>query len=625
MADEKREQTPQEKAEAAKVVADQDKAAAAGASLVNLIVDGTPVAVPKGTMVIEAAFRAGSDIPYFCYHPRLSSVGACRMCLASVELEMFGQRRASLMATCTIPCSEGMVVKTQTPDVKKAQNGILELLLANHPLDCPICDRGGECPLQNMTISYGPPTSRFTEEKRHYPKAKEISDFVVLDRERCITCMRCTRFADEIAGDGKLDLINRGANSEIGPFMGQKFDSNFSGNTIEICPVGALTSKSYRFKGRPWEVKSVDSVCSKCGNGCNIAVGHRLGEVVRINGRTNEDINEEWTCDKGKFGQSYVNSEERLTTPLVRDLNGVLQPASWDVALTKIAGALKHFKPEQIGGIGSTRATLEDNYLFVKLLKSVVGTANIDHQLHDYPFIPMQTSIADLENYKKIVSVGMKLDIDQPIVYLRVYKAVRRKKAVWVQAATVAEAIEKLDAESVLLLPHTLSQADYAVAKSACEKVGAKFNLLLPDCNSWGAVQAGVQPGKNGRNTSGIFSGDLKLLYILGSDPVVRYHDPAKAREAIVKAEFVVVQELFLTETAKLATIVLPAASFVEKDGTFVNIEGREQKIKQALEPRSGSRPDWRIFSDLLARLGAPAPYFSARDIYREWQKATKS
>lgn len=611
---EKREQTPQEKAEAAKAVADQDKAAAAGVELVNLVVDGTPVAVPKGTLVIEAAFRAGSDVPYFCYHPRLTSVGACRMCLASVELEMFGQRRASIMATCTIPCSEGMVVKTQTPEVKKAQNGILELLLANHPLDCPICDRGGECPLQNMTISYGPPTSRYTEEKRHYPKAKPISDYVVLDRERCITCMRCTRFADEIAGDGKLDLINRGAQTEIGPFMGASFDSNFSGNTIEICPVGALTSRQFRFKGRPWEVKSVDSVCSKCGNGCNIAVGHRLGELVRINARTNEAINEEWTCDKGKFGHAYVNSDERLTTPLVRDLDGRLQPATWDQALSKIVEALKHYQPEQIGGIGSTRATLEDNYLFVKLLKDAVGTTNLAHQMHPYPLIPMQTTIVELESAKKIVSVGMNLADDQPIVYLRVFKAKSKKGATWTQVATVAEALPQLDAETVVLLPHTLAAADYDAVLAS----GARVNVLLPDCNSWGAVKAGV----TGASTGHVLSGDRKMLYVFGSDPVVRYHDPAKAREALQRAEFVVVQELFLTETAKLASVVLPAASFAEKDGTFFNIEGREQKIKQAIAPRGDSRPDWRIFADLLARLGKPQPYFSARDIWREWQKA---
>jgi NADH-quinone oxidoreductase subunit G len=341
MADIKRDLTAQEKADADKARAEAMAAQAAGVELVSLSVDGVEVSVAKGTQVIEAAFAAGADVPYFCYHPRLESVGACRMCLANVELEQFGMRRAALMTTCNLQVQAGMVVKTDTPDVKKAQNGVLEFLLANHPLDCPICDRGGECPLQNMTVAYGPPTSRFIEIKRHYVKALPISENVVLDRERCITCMRCTRFADEIAGDGQIDLINRGSNSEIGPLAGKTFDSNFSGNTIEICPVGALTSRQFRFKGRPWELKSVDSVCSNCGNGCNIAIGHRLGEIVRINGRTNEEINEEWTCDKGKFGHGYVNSKERLTKPLLRNMRGEFTEITWDEALRTLAEASK--------------------------------------------------------------------------------------------------------------------------------------------------------------------------------------------------------------------------------------------------------------------------------------------
>ncbi|MBC8104559.1 MAG: (2Fe-2S)-binding protein, partial [Cytophagales bacterium] len=380
-----RDRTPQEKADAAKASANAETAKAAGAEMLKLVVDGVSVEVPKGTLVIEAAFQAGADIPYFCYHPRLTSVGACRMCLASVELEMFGQRRASIMTCCTVPCAEGMVIKTNTPDVKKAQNGILEFLLANHPLDCPICDRGGECPLQNMTIAYGPPTSRYIEEKRHFPKAMPISDYVVLDRERCIQCMRCTRFCEEISGDGQLTILNRGASSEIGTFFGHDFSSNFSGNTIEICPVGALTSRTYRFAGRPWEIKSTDSVCSKCGNGCNIAVQSRLGDLVRINGRTNEDVNEEWTCDRGKFGQYYVNAKERLVQPLIRDDQGRLIESSWDQALIAIQKKIESLKadhgPDSIAGIASTRCTVEDNYLFGRLMRTLVGTNNLDHQM----------------------------------------------------------------------------------------------------------------------------------------------------------------------------------------------------------------------------------------------------
>ncbi|MES2459686.1 MAG: NADH-quinone oxidoreductase subunit NuoG [Armatimonadota bacterium] len=654
-----RDRTPQEKADAAKVASDTEAAKEAGVEMLKLTVDGVDVEVPKGTLVIEAAFQAGADIPYFCYHPRLTSVGACRMCLASVELEMFGQRRASIMTCCTVPCSAGMVIKTNTPDVKKAQNGILEFLLANHPLDCPICDRGGECPLQNMTIAYGPPTSRYIEEKRHFPKAMPISDYVVLDRERCIQCMRCTRFCEEIAGDGQLAILNRGSSSEIGTFFGHDFSSNFSGNTIEICPVGALTSRSYRFAARPWEIKSTDSICSKCGNGCNIAVQSRLDDMVRVNGRTNEEVNEEWTCDRGKFGQYYVNAKERLVQPLIRDNQGRLVESTWDQALIAIQKKIESLKAshgaDSIAGIASTRCTVEENYLFGRLMRGLVGTNNIDHQMRQYPFEPMQTSIAALQEFQTIVSVGMKLDFDQPIVYLRVYKAVQKRDAQWIKADsidnTVADALLAGGEKAVLLLPHHLDPSEIARAKALCARTGAKLNVLMPDCNSWGAPRAGVSPQflpgmktfaeaqshvekawntslpvTPGRTTAGIFSGaiegSVKMLYIMGSDPAAKYQDPARARLALEAAEFVVVQELFLTETAKYADIVLPAASFAEKDGTFVNIEGREQKIKQALKPAGDSRPDWRIIADLMGRLGTPVPYFSARDIYREYSRA---
>ncbi len=630
MAELKRDLTAQEKADADKAKLDAAAAQAAGVEMVSLSVDGAAVSVAKGTQVIEAAFAAGADVPYFCYHPRLESVGACRMCLANVELEQFGMRRAALMTTCNLQVQEGMVVKTDTPDVKKAQNGVLEFLLANHPLDCPICDRGGECPLQNMTVAYGPPTSRFIEIKRHYVKALPISENVVLDRERCITCMRCTRFADEIAGDGQIDLINRGSNSEIGPLAGKTFDSNFSGNTIEICPVGALTSRQFRFKGRPWELKSVDSICSNCGNGCNIAIGHRLGEIVRINGRTNEEINEEWTCDKGKFGHGYVNSKERLTKPLLRNMRGEFTEITWDEALKTLAERMKGIKASHGAGalaaIGSTRATLEDNYLLAKLFKEILGSPNVDHRLGSYPLWPMETSIVDLEHAKTVISVGMNLQTEQPIVYLRVYKGVRRRKNTWIKAADLDEALQKLSEGAVLLLPHTLSQAEYDLAKLVCGQVGAKLNVLLPDANSWGAVQAGALPGEGGLSADGIFqaaaSGSVKLLYVLGSDPAVRYHDPALAQKALERAELSVVQELFLTETARRADLILPAASFAEKDGTLVNIEGRAQKIQAAIDPPGEARPDWRILADLIARLGSPVPYFSARDIHREWAKA---
>ncbi|MFM7322151.1 MAG: NADH-quinone oxidoreductase subunit NuoG [Armatimonadota bacterium] len=645
-ANQTRDRTAGEKADAAKVEADHAAAKAAGAEMITLVVDGKEVEVPKGTLVIEAAFRAGSDIPYFCYHPRLTSVGACRMCLASVELEMFGQRRASIMATCTVPCGNGMVVRTNTPDVKKAQAGILEFLLANHPLDCPICDRGGECPLQNMTIAYGPPTSRFVEEKRHFPKSRPISDHVVLDRERCIQCMRCTRFADEIAGDSKIGLLNRGAAAEVGPFLGANFDSNFSGNTIEICPVGALTSRQYRFKGRPWEVKSADSVCSRCGNGCNIALQHRMGEVVRVNARTNEDVNEEWTCDRGKFGHFHVNSSDRLTQPLVRDPEGRLVPTDWNTALARVAEELRHHAASgAVAGIASNRCTLEENYLFAKLLKGTLGAKSVDHRYHAYPVRSTDFRFARLEAEAHVVTCGFRCELDQPMVHLRLRKGIRRRTTIHVAAESVEAAIAALRPETLLLVSEDLTQSDFDAIERACSSVGARWEILVSRSGSRGASEAGCLPDRgvagadpglqstwpgwsmaqadSGLDMHGILgacvSGAVRCLYVMGSDPAERFPDADLASNALKRVPFLIVQDLFLTETARQAHVVLPAASFAEKEGTFVNVEGRHQTFAQAIPPRGGVLPDWRILADLLARCGNLAPYFSPKDIAREW------
>ena len=250
--------------------------------LVSLSIDGKKVSVPKGTLVITAAFQAGADIPYFCHHPRLTPAGACRQCLVKIE------KMNKLQTACTVPVAEGMVVDTTSPEVKASQQSILEFLLINHPLDCPICDRGGECPLQNMAFQYGPGVTRFVDEKRHFPKAVPISQYVVLDRERCIQCARCTRFTQEISGDGELAIESRGNSSIISPFSATGLNSKFSGNTVELCPVGALLSRTYRFAARPWEFHSQDSICSMCGVGCNIAVQSRNSKVTRVNARENE-------------------------------------------------------------------------------------------------------------------------------------------------------------------------------------------------------------------------------------------------------------------------------------------------------------------------------------------------
>ena len=574
------------------------------------------------------------------------------MCLVKIE------KMNKIQTACTVPVAEGMVVDTISPEVKQAQNGILEFLLINHPLDCPVCDRGGECPLQNMVYQYGPGVTRFIDEKRHFPKAVPISDYVVLDRERCIQCARCTRFTEEISGDGELAIENRGNASVISPFSPEGFKSKFSGNTIELCPVGALTSRTYRFAARPWEFQSQDSICSMCGVGCNVAVQTRNGELMRVNARLNEDVNEEWTCDKGKFEQYWVNSTDRIKDPMQRYASQ-LRKVTWDDALGASAKALKDAAaadPNSVAGIGSSKASNEDLYLFQRLFRSALGTNNLDHRAFPFPILPMQTTIAEVGDAKKIVAVGTQVDDDLPVLWLRIYKAISKGGAEYfcddnARSAEVAKAIAA-GPDTVVLAWYALPAADIEFLKAACAASGAKLNVLLPDSNSWGAIQMGVLPDRlpalkavgngatpklealwggplpaaPGLDTRGILegcvAGTIKTLYVMGSETLLAFPDQELVQAALTKVAFLIVQDLFMTEIGKQADVFLPACSFIEKDGSFTNIEGRSQKFKKAVEPRGQSKPDWQIVAELMSRLGKPVPYFSPRDVAREIAKA---
>jgi NADH-quinone oxidoreductase subunit G len=623
--------------------------------MVNLKVDGKPVSVPKGSLVITAAFEAGADVPYFCHHPRLRPAGACRMCLVRIP-----KAGAKMQTACTVPVAEGMEVDTVSPDVKQAQNGILEFLLINHPLDCPICDRGGECPLQNMTFQYGPGVTRFIDEKRHFPKAVPISDYVVLDRERCIQCARCTRFTEEISGDGELAIENRGNASIISPFSPEGFKSKFSGNTIELCPVGALTSRTYRFAARPWEFQSQDSICSMCGVGCSIAVQTRNGEMMRINSRLNEDVNEEWTCDRGKFEQYWINSTDRVKEPLQRMASRMI-PTGWDDALRAAAKGLKDasgVSPNSVAGIGSSKASNEDLYLFQRLFRSVLGTNNIDHRMFPFPILPMQTSIAEVGEAKCIVAVGTQIDDDLPVLWLRIYKAISKGGALYfrnddARSKEVQDAISQ-GPGTIVLAWYGLPAEEIGFLQTACNSSGAKLNVLLPDANSWGAIQMGILPDRlpalakvgngvspgyekmwgaplpaqPGLDTRGILegcvSGGIKALYVMGADLIASFPDQDLAKRALDKVPFLIVQDMFMNETGRQADVFLPSCSYIEKDGSFTNIEGRVQKFKKAIQPRGDSKPDWQIVAELMSRLGKPVPYFSQRDVAREIVKATE-
>jgi NADH-quinone oxidoreductase subunit G len=411
-------------------------AATAVTETVHISINDVEIDVPKGELIVESVKRLGLEIPIFCYHPRMKPVGMCRMCLVEVG---FRQPDGSIrkmpkpQAACTLPASEGMAVFTDTEQVHRDRKGVLEFLLINHPLDCPICDRGGECPLQNNTLFYGPSTSRFLENKRHAPKAYPLSAHVTLDLERCIQCGRCVRFTEEISGDSQLAFRHRGASMQPSTFQLGDFDSKFSGNVIEICPVGALTSTQYRFRARPWDLESKPGICTLCSNGCAIWFDHRKGKMVRINGRTNEAINEEWTCDKGKFGHDFYNTPKRQTKPLVRT-GEKLEESGWSTAYEQI---LKAFAPggNQVAAIAGGMSSNEELFLLQKLFRERFGSNNIDHRftkdlqkaedrLENKLGIPqIQSTIASFEGRKAVLVFGTSLAEEEPILYLRLRKA----------------------------------------------------------------------------------------------------------------------------------------------------------------------------------------------------------
>ncbi|MFJ9471408.1 NADH-quinone oxidoreductase subunit G [Streptomyces caniferus] len=407
--------------------------------LVTLTIDGIEISVPKGTLVIRAAELLGIEIPRFCDHPLLDPAGACRQCIVEVE----GQRKP--MASCTITCTDGMVVKSQltSPVAEKAQRGVMELLLINHPLDCPVCDKGGECPLQNQAMQVGDPESRFEGKKRTFAKPVPISTQVLLDRERCVLCARCTRFSNQIAGDPMIELVERGALQQVGTGEGDPFQSYFSGNTIQICPVGALTSAAYRFRSRPFDLVSSPSVCEHCAGGCATRTDHRRGKVMRRLAANDPEVNEEWICDKGRFAFRYAQQRDRLEQPLVRNPeSGELEPASWPEALEAAARGLSAAKG-RTGVLTGGRLTVEDAYAYAKFARIALDTNDIDfrarvHSAEEADFLASQVAgrgrdldgrgvtYTALEQAPAVLLAGIEAEEEAPGVFLRLRKAHRR-------------------------------------------------------------------------------------------------------------------------------------------------------------------------------------------------------
>jgi NADH-quinone oxidoreductase subunit G len=449
--------------------------------LVNLTIDGVGVAVAKGTLVIRAAEQIGIQIPRFCDHPLLEPVGACRQCMVEVATPgPDGSLRPmpKPMASCTTTVSEGMQVKSQQTSAMadKAQSGLMELLLINHPLDCPVCDKGGECPLQNQAMASGRSESRFEDVKRTYPKPVNISSQVLLDRERCVLCARCTRFSDQIAGDPFIALVERGALQQIGIFQEKPFESYFSGNTVQICPVGALTGAAYRFRSRPFDLVSTPSICEHCASGCATRTDHRRGTVLRRMAANDPAVNEEWNCDKGRWAFTYAGGTDRITEPLVRDQEGNLQVTSWPEALDAAArGLLAARNAKGVGVLVGGRVSGEDAYAYSKFARVVLQTNDIDfrarpHSVEEADFLASNVvatgpaaagaggsvTYADIQAAKTVLLVGFEPEDESPIVFLRLRKAVRNvKTAVFAVAPLTSRGLDKLGATVIITSPGT--------------------------------------------------------------------------------------------------------------------------------------------------------------------------
>ena len=660
------------------------------ADLVNVTIDDIKVQVPAGTLVIDAAKAAGIDIPIFCSHPKLDPLGACRMCL----VEFPGPRGSRLDTACTVRVNEGLVVRTDTEAVRQAREAVLGFILINHPLDCPICDKGGECPLQDNTMEYGPGASKFVEAKRRKQKHYPISDLIMLDQERCILCWRCIRYLEEWEDKPQIGLFERGGETVIDVFPGQPVDAKTSGSIIDICPVGALTNRVARFKYRPWELRKTPSICTHCPVGCNLRLDERVHTLRRIVARENMAVNDEWICDKGRFLHQHVDHPDRLKTPMIRE-NGELRPATWDEALATIVERLEALAEGSapFGGIAGGRVSNETAYLFQKFFRAFTGSNNVDFS--EGSAVRAQpaglSAIANIGRSDVIVLVDFDPSEAAPLLDLHIKRAIRRKGAkliiinprqieltryatgdkgayIPVRAGESAAALNDIAAEiqrkkeeekrkiedprrkretpqPANLQPSTLLAAkaplfiygpEAARGQTGRQAVAALGNLAAQlgrgeiayighEPNGQGlrdmgltsdslpgqlpvadpAVRErlgklwGVQPpAEPGLGYTKMLEGGVKALYIIEADPGAS----PRIAAALSQLEFLVVQDLFLTETAQLAHVVLPTTSWAETDGTYTNLERRVQRAPAGIDPVDGALPGWAILTRLAER-----------------------
>ncbi|HUA87049.1 MAG TPA: NADH-quinone oxidoreductase subunit NuoG [Bryobacteraceae bacterium] len=582
---------------------------------VTLTIDGKKVEAEKGTLLIEAARQAGIEIPSFCYYEGLTLQAACRMCLVEVE------KTPKLQVGCTLPVAEGMVVHTDSAIVKQARKGTLEFLLTNHPLDCPVCDKGGECELQDMVFRYGAGESRFLERKVHTDE-KQWSPVVFFDAPRCILCYRCVRICNEGMGVNALGVAARGVVSEIIPNHHDHLECDECGACIDICPVGALTSGIYRYQTRPWEMEHVGTICTHCADGCRTTLGVRNGKIIRGNNRDRSGINGEFLCIKGRYAFDFVEHPDRLQSPMMRSGDG-FEPISWSKAIELVAGRFNEIKARggKFGVIGSNHTTNEENFFLAKMARQGLGTKNLDHhRTGDLAAFfdalsgrnDALATTQDLYLAKAVLIAGADLSQQHPFLAFQARANVRhhaahiytvtsgpvREDKYSVARASEVESLRGLLSKEENLVMVIGASADVRGTIAFGDSLGipVKYVCLVDYSNSRGAFDMGVVPRDGGMSREEMLAAaDLAALWVVGANPL---------KDATLASNpFVVVQDLFMTETARRADIVLPAASAYEKNGTVTNVCGEVQKLKSALKVM-GAKTDLEIFGLIAKEMG---------------------
>ena len=646
--------------------------------MVEIELDGQKVEVPEGSMVMHAAEKAGTYIPHFCYHKKLSIAANCRMCLVDVE------KAPKPLPACATPVTQGMIVRTKSEKAIKAQQGVMEFLLINHPLDCPICDQGGECQLEDLAVGYGAGSSRFTEEKR-VVFHKNVGPLISMEEmSRCIHCTRCVRFGQEISGVMELGMAHRGEHSEIQTFVGRTVDSELSGNMIDICPVGALTSKPFRYSARTWELSRRKSVSPHDSTGANLIVQVKNNEVLRVVPLENEAVNECWIADRDRFSYEALNSDERLTTPMLKQ-GGEWKPVDWTTALEYVANGLKQIKTEKggasIAALGSEHSTVEELHLLAQLVRGL-GSENIDTRLRvvdpalragEGKALWLGTSIASLSALDRAFVVGSSLRKDHPLFAQRLRQAARRGAQIvalggsvedwkmtvastlvaapsaWAAelanvataigaakgvsapvqgqatdaAKAIADALLSGERKAVLLgnaaIQHPQAATLLSLANWIGEQTGASVGVLSAAANTVGAQLVKAQPGQGGRSAAQLLNDQpAKALLLLNTDPVLDGPNAAAAAKAVNAAEMVVVLSPFKTgPVVEFADVLLPTAPFTETSGSFVNAEGRLQSFVGVAKARGETRPGWKILRVLGNLLGLQGFEFDSSEQVR--------